>query len=566
MNSAGAPVDVLVPIPILRYVSRLRDTNIERNLRLSHSNRGAPSEWDIREAEFINDSSTQAFPESFDFLALFNLFSCSWLTFFLTAPDTVITHLPEDFAAVRDLGDPHEESIGSEVAMNHREIVNVLWISPNEFISSREFVWERADRAIAPMHQMGVMFCFPSSPYRGRKSMFGKGYQRIFTYSVDAFREDPENHLTPSETQFRFLRHMLRPLPVNFFHSIELDKVPVDFPPRLYSDLLSTLASPGGRPIDLGGKVLLELRLHSSLNREQLDVLCAQCTHPSVRLSFSKFHDDLSADSLNEVLHTCQGIRHIDFPDKLLEFQGSLFVQALRLTSLTLQVPNFRSVSQIVLERICSHKSLETLSVNFSQADVVIATSVLRHVLNGCPRRLQELFIRFRAFTWGQIRHAPDYFARQADERILNMPLPPLLSLVSVSSAEEDHDTPIAHMRNTRHWDVFITPTTMTNWFHQNAVPELAAPSEPRDSKSTIVVGLMVRSTNRGVIFGKTTKHTPCDLRTGNSSVIFAILRSRIGQVVDANCCAVIEGGRKAVVGLIKGQQSSRRKRPASSV
>jgi hypothetical protein len=341
--------------------------------------------------------------------------------------------------------------------MNHQDVVSVLWISPSEFISSCEFVWERVDRGTAPIHQMGAMFCFPSSPYRAGKSMFGKGYQRIFTYSVESFRNGPENHLTPSETQFQFLRHVLRPLPVNFFRFIELDEIPVDFSPLLYSFLTTTMASQEGRPIDLRGNVL-ELRLHSSLNKEQLGVICGQCTHPSVRISFSKFHDSLSADALNEVLHTCQGIRHINFPDKLLEFQGSLFVQALRLISLTLRIPNFRSVSQDVLECICSHKSLETLDVNLSQGDVAKATSVLRHVLNDRPRRLEELFIRFRAFTCGQVRHAPDFFARQADERILNMPLPPLLSLVSVSSAEEDHDTPLGCFHHTDDNDELVSP------------------------------------------------------------------------------------------------------------
>jgi hypothetical protein len=102
MNSAEAPHDNSDgPIPVLRWVSRLRDTIIESNLRLAYSGGDdAPSEWDIREAEFINDSSTQAFPKSFDFLALFNLFSCWGHVFFLTMPDTVITHRPQDFAFV----------------------------------------------------------------------------------------------------------------------------------------------------------------------------------------------------------------------------------------------------------------------------------------------------------------------------------------------------------------------------------------------------------------------------------------------------------------------------------
>jgi hypothetical protein len=531
MNSARVPHNVTGQIPILRWVSRLRDTVIESNLRLAFSSGITPSKWDIREAEFIIGSSTQAFPEAFDFLTLFDLFSSWCHVLYLTTADTVITHRPQDFACVQDLDDPNADSVGLGVPMNHPYVISVLWISPSEFISSCEFVWERADREKAPMRQIGAMFCFPSSPFGARKSVDGNSYQRIFTYSVDSFRNGPENHLAPSATQFQFIRHLLRPLPVNFFRFIELDKVPDDFSPRLYSALLTSVTSQERRPIGLSSHVL-ELRLSSSLNREQLGVICDLFSHLCLRLSFSKFHDDLSADALNEVLHTCQGIRHIDFPDKLLEFQGPLFVQALRLTSLTLKVPSFRSVSQDVLERICSHKSLEKLRVNLSQRDVNIATSVLRHVLNGRPKRLQELFIRFRTYTCAQVRHAPDDFARKAHERMLNMPLPPLLSLVSVSSAEDGRDTPIAHMRNTRHWDVFITPTTMTNWFYQNAVPELAASSKPRDSKSAVVVGLMVRATNRGVIFRKTTKHTPYDLRTGSSSVIFAILRSRIAEVL----------------------------------
>jgi hypothetical protein len=407
-------------IPVLRWVSRLHDTVIESNLQLAFSHGITPSKWDIREAEFIIGSSTQAFPEAFDFLTLFDLFSCWWHVLYLTSPDTVITHRPQDFACVQDLDDPNADSVGLGVPMNQPYVV-----------SSCEFVWERADRETAPMRQIGALFCFPRSPFGARKSDDGNSYQRIYTYSLDSFRNGPENHLTPSATQFQFLRHMLRPLPVNFFRFIELNKIPDDFSPHLYSALLTSVTSQERRPTGVSGHVL-ELRLHSSLNREQLGVIRDQFSHLCLRLSFSKFHEDLDADALNEVLRSSQGIRHFDFPVRLLDFQGSLFVQALRLISLTLKVPNNESVSQVVLESICSHKSLQSLHVNISQ-ESILGYSILRQIICSQPPQLQELSVRFRA-SLGQLRHALDRLTEGAVESGCLVTLHPPCSVSSVSA------------------------------------------------------------------------------------------------------------------------------------
>jgi hypothetical protein len=520
---------------MLRWTSRLRDTLIERNFRWAH--RGG---WTLREAEFMDHSTSGGFPESFDFLSLFHLFSYSGVSYHLTTPNVVVTYQPSQFSYVRDLEDPNAGNIGSEVPMQHPEILNVLWISLTEFISPCSLRLEGADvRNSAQLCEMAVCFHCPNLQWGSPKSMGDSSYQTIYTYSLNAFHEDAAAHL-PSDTHFQFLRRLVRRLPVNYFCSVGLKQVNNAFTPRMYEGFLSAVASPSYRPFDSAlSEKLVQVGLEGPINREQLEVVCAFRFHPCVRLCFQDFHQDVTPAVLHNVLATCRHVRHIVVPTCLMGFESPLFVSHIPVRSVQLFFGDEHSAwPQAVHDGIGSHCFLETLFVSLDPCHAKIAAGVLAQVLKGNPPSLRAVSIRFRAF--GDDNDILPLFNLAASKRdwMPQSPAVPSLSFVSVFCASDQYRTRhrIAYMKNTRNWDMLITPAMMLNWFHQNVVPKQSASAANNCEMGKIdATGLMVRAANSRVVFRKTTRHTPYDLRPGSASVIFTILRLRTRQFVDTD-------------------------------
>jgi hypothetical protein len=348
----GASETVREPEPVLQWTTRLRDFLVEENRyeidALSFATK-------MKEAEFIHQPSQGelaersqkrlctdrgaidsvdpasldvAFPPEFDFETFLQYYQegCG-CPFEIHRPNSFINrrYASGDSYYSRDDYRPYErlavENRGKPVTTKNQDIT-VLWLSPTVFISSHMFTGSfsahcegrcSVELIIRPVVGLGEID--ETFVYELEKRII-----KIQVYSIDPSRRFKPK-MSPPHLPFLFLKHLLHPLPVDYFTAIKVIQVDRPLEATSYPLFLWALFQPE-TPAPVKAKNFqdfTEIRLESPISYEQLLCIMEHRFNPYTRLVFSDFDDaTVGAEKLNDVLRNrCLYTPNLELPDLL---------------------------------------------------------------------------------------------------------------------------------------------------------------------------------------------------------------------------------------------------------
>jgi hypothetical protein len=272
--------------------------------------------------------------------------------------------------------------------------VEVLWLSPTEFISSLDII--RTDGEYTNMWHYSLRFVPPDT---ASDRLWPR---RMHAYSTSLFTTDCWDAIPAPSIHLHFLRHIIKPLPVNFWVEIELDEGKTYLSPQLCTLFLSvipktsvpssefttaepTLGSDANRST-VYSKTTLWLVM--KIDKDKMEAIASQELNPHVRLAFGKFRvppptpvrginilpwekidkDTLPMHLLNELLRESKHIRHFCIPLDLVAFESNdsvSFAMNPNFESLSMDGVFQGNISSQLMKGIALNPSIKSLYVDF---------------------------------------------------------------------------------------------------------------------------------------------------------------------------------------------------------
>jgi hypothetical protein len=417
------------------------------------------------------------------------------------------------------------------------ERFDVLWLSETVFMSSVH--WHAGP-------------CFPSlcdyqielSPWHNREIIV------FYVYTLSSFTDlmGPRRQTPPSLDPVSYLASMTALLPNDYFHKIYVSwkRSDVPIPLEKFMAIVPTNTDARRRgPLDCTAVTLFQ-----ALEPLQLqDILAALSYCEERNLAVRHFlHLKKLDTTINTALRECPHLRHVDIRERFCQRRREYLLETRLINS---EVP------------FTENHFLESIAVEASSWDSVLP------LLQGAARNrgLKHLYI----FSWKCLHelcpHAEWFFAAMSNVSALQeiiiacrgyersvyslsqnldpRSVPPRTNLchfsIVITSSGEGPTWPVPAFKkalvNSDLWDNLVSPRLAVNWYsyrlkqNQGRSPvsnTSAAHKERITSEKLVVVPWKVRAVNLGIVYRKTTYHTPHDMSTANASVLFALLYNDI--------------------------------------
>jgi hypothetical protein len=345
------------------------------------------------------------------------------------------------------------------------ETVEILWLSPTEFVSTRQFglwseqytikVWLRGDAVASARHSE-----FDCS-------------LRLHAYSIFQFHDDgTATSGPPPELPLRFLFHLGSPM------IGELAKIELDFGNGNVPNTDSVLALVPAAVHDI--KRVIDVSIVGA-STEILRALHAYPFHRNVRLRLVDgwIGKSVPDQVLNDHLRQFQRLRSLLVPYRLLNFAsaGSSFASNEAFESLTIAATTCKEPSLNMLRGMVNNKNLKQLNIQF----FFFLT----------PAEQQENFDRMANLLASKLgsRHG----------------LSSLLCSIENITAE-----PL--IKGNHALDTHFSPALVLNWLRCQQI-------------SCHATSWKIWAINRGLVYRKATNLAPFDLSVSSASIIFDTLR-----------------------------------------
>jgi hypothetical protein len=500
---------------MLRWTNRLRDTLelrddwVESNYwgRLFH----------LREAEFEredDDEDPTTFPTEFDWTCFDRYYRRNHQQITLRTDSNVA-----DSRVYRPILDPYHSQVirplpGQRIT-EHRQTVDIFWLSPKVFISSIDF------SRLLPGPDYTVMREYEIILYTREDCEFF----HLFAYSLSTF-EDPiqEEQQMASPLPIRFVRHLAELLPVDFFSILSFTRysqfrVPVAY----FVDFLSSIPYKESVSSSLPTR-WTTFALGGHINSEELRIIFSHRFHPDVQLSFigdNPLDQSVSLLGFLALLLESICLQSVQLPATLI--RSDLGDQSLPFEELY-----FKSRRQTIqhngLMSLCSLVQI-TLSQDTKELDMVFPLTVWReheflervrgvfqYVLLDCSS-LQRVTI---CFEYSADHIDLSQFLKWASSNITVCMSKRLCHFtVSFKKFQNGKMQPSPSVKSVKSWDQLVSPSLVLN-LSANHLTMLSKPG---------IISLSMKAINEGVVYRKTTDHVPHDMTIANAGLIYHIVQ-----------------------------------------
>jgi hypothetical protein len=590
----GASETVHESEPVLQWTTRLRDFLVEEN---RYEIDALSFAMKMKEAEFIPQpsqgelaepskkrlctgtgathsvepgASDVSFPPEFDFETFLQYYKeGSSCPFAVHKPNSGINRRYANGGSIysRDDFRPYErlavQNRGKPVTTKNRDIT-VLWLSPTVFISSHMFACSfdaqfsslcTVSLIIRPIAELGEID--ETFVYELKKSVI-----EIHVYSIDpSMRCNPK--ISCPHLPFLFLKHLLHPLPVDYFSAVEYTQLvnPLEstsYPVFLWS-IFRSKTPPPLQPLNF--QDYTEIRLKSEISYDQLLGIVAHRFNPYTRLVLCQFDEDtVGASELNRVLRfRCHNTPHLQLPNLLLSHDPFVsdnedpFTENEQIRTLTTDWCD--DISTFILDGIpCYYGGIHSLNVRLKYEQSTLDSRAEHEALD----RVGDYIVRcvlLENSTLSELSLTYDageqlflYFQQEITKRLCRMSyelemgrLCHISVVKAKRSTEDDGMIWRPHVVTNRlSWDKVIAPVLMSNWLFQQSKSMQQSHQAPATAVSRLKMrrvvrpvewstrasfhALQIRAINEGILYRKTTEQVPCEIGTGNSTVIYTIL------------------------------------------
>jgi hypothetical protein len=491
---------------MVKWTCRLRDLFESKGYQTQTYEGYSKRKRQIREAEFVDGD----FPEQFrwdTFKQCCEQKNCDYILF---NRDSVVRDADACLVPVFDSYSPESQHIrsicGLPITCLLQRKIDIFRISPTVFISGGRFVLEGVH-----LQDFEVWFnvtdCFSCRIYT--LSAFGEGEQ------------EPCSSLA-----MRFFRHLIAPLPANYFPQLTLRVPCPDVAKRFpLDDFLSIIPHDAPRPPPCNADIpwtSFELSLrdffkkNDGINQNELRAVFSHKFHPVVKMSFRgcRFDPSISFDVFCDLLRQARFLRAVVLPAHLMWAKGEpkLSFKRIILKSQDLTA----SLHEVVGTLGISHELLHTFVTRHHVADIrmefpedFLERETNRMKLQACIKpffwwnsNLEQLTIQFdgpRDLDHGRL------------ENVVAACLSRNLCFFNVSFNFCTIDGSLDRVQS---WDHGVFPQLSVNYWRNNNLKKAAAP-----------ISLAVRAINQGLIYRKTTDHVPYDASIAFAGVIFCVVR-----------------------------------------
>jgi hypothetical protein len=391
---------------------------------------------------------------------------------------------------------------------------NLVWLTDNVFMCS--FRFSRTRRYKRQLHDYGIVI----TPRQHPKTV------QFSVYSLASLAPDPEwqSRPPPSELPIDFLWNMLKGTNLK---RIALYWDQSDFVPPAVK-FVSIIPLPSARPKCQETPTCEELTdvvFHGKLEAEEINSVLTYCGQRNLRVRY-EFDQYSAGKDVNKVLRESPHLLHVHVPPSLLRIEsekgGAPFTENDHIESMSVKC--LSSSLGSILRGAARNQGLKRLLIEFpcrdSRAFAVGDSFLLPGILYGGVYPLEEMIILFGSF----------WFIHDV-AKILNGCAEPVRTnlrhfSVVMSDSGEEQRWPVHRfkeaMANKPLWDRTIFPALALNWWYGNYFQKQMRGGSDQQA----LVPWIVQAVNLGIVYRKTTFHTPHDTSTSNASVLFALLRT----------------------------------------
>jgi hypothetical protein len=393
---------------------------------------------------------------------------------------------------------------------------NLVWLTDNVFMCSFHF---SKTRRKGQLHDYGIVI----TPRQHPKTV------QFRVYSLASLAPGPEwrRRPPPSELPIDFLWNMLKGTDLK---SIALYWARSDFVPPVVK-LVSIIPLPTARPQcqeTPTHEELTDVVFRGELEAEEINSVLTYCGQRKLPVRY-EFDQYSAGEHVNKVLRESPHLLHVHVPFSLLRIEtekgGAPFTENSHIESMSVEYSSRESILRGAVRNRGLKRLLIEVSWCYSSFFAVSDSFLLPGVLYGGACPLEEMIILFDCFR------SIDDVAKILDGCV--EPVRTNLRHFSVVTSDDDNsgeELPNGcivpwfkeAMANKPLWDRTIFPALALNWWYGNYLRKQTRGGSDQQA----LVPWIVQAVNLGIVYRKTTFHTPHDISTSNASVLFALLRT----------------------------------------
>jgi hypothetical protein len=412
-----------------------------------------------------------------------------------------------------------DSDTAGKVTPDGRVDFDVLWLSPTVFICSLSF--ERLVNEYLSNDCTFELFL--------REGEAEKIYQ-FAVYSLSSLL--PGELDEPSLLPFQFLQHVTALLPANYFDEIRIYRSDRDRCP--IGHLLQFLAIvPNGCATTTDGGTRFAFEgVGCTFSEDELQAVFSHPFHPSVKLGFGYHLFDESVPMI-EMLKQATHLRSIEIPEQLfgplvhqIYHEGPYVDLSVRSSNLTM-----RGISYLNGDHL-TPSLLDTIATIHDVDDICVRTTV-----SGTAAQQRVLEYCICPFVDGSLKSRSLRIHLLGDEhvRLHKDEVKAWAAALSVSCKSKElrmfnvcfcpsANQPPQKLDKVKLWDAEIFPSLVLNYCGEKLM-------RPLEGK---ILSAAIKSVNQGLIYRKTTRHDPFDMRIANAGLIYALLRIKAGETQGA--------------------------------
>jgi hypothetical protein len=493
---------------MLRWTCRLRDV-LERNYWVEHFRRQQISE--MREAEFyrVDTNETTTIPDGLDWDALTRWYKHDELD------SSVTLYNPNEVGSGPILDNFLVKTRSGLPIVDHGNLaIEVLWLSPNAFLSSFDFEVYSRERGTERLFDFEVTL-FPLDSTMN--------ISVIRSYSLATFEVEPGGMLIQPTTEMslKVLRRLTASLSAGYFDRVLLKRSSHRFPTDCFADFLAVNEPNVSSPCEEWNTNPL-FRVDDAVNERELQAILSYPIHPNVFLTICECHESLSAERVNALLLQHEHVRSIGLPSTVSDTEDpeeTLPCDSITFESVKRSICFNGEILKTSIAEISKSHGITHTKVNLGSYNVHVEEeeriqsklrAVLHHFLSETSE-MPRLTVRFTYF-----KHWPDLKEILTFYPTLSMPCrSKKLIYLDIFFEEWTNQSPRVNMDCIENWDRMVAPALAVNYSREFI-------------KAPLTQGLIsqaIQRVNLGNVYQQVTKRKPCTLRPANAGVIFHLIQ-----------------------------------------
>jgi hypothetical protein len=411
--------------------------------------------------------------------------------------------------------------------------INILWLSPNEFVSPLEFNGKDS---------YSVDFSFNR---RSTKSSQWCTLQ-LYAYHLENF---PYGDVSFPGVTLQFLQHIIPPVVdkiSNICFDLSTGRECV-VPPTVVASMLEIVPTNAPHQTACTENAFLRVLFNGNLSEEHAEVFVNYPFRPNVRFGFSQ-HEGFTAERYNHFLLRFRHLRHIEVPFDLeyIDCDKRLFTANAGFESVAILV--WGKFPLKMMEGISENSNIKHLIVHHPRglAPDHTPTNILE-MLRRQIQSLNQLTIQCTVFSWegrfDEARPAIDRCFRDWWELLCSDKNKAITQSWKLSSFrfefQDGREEPFIKIRGWHptesRWDTLVVPSLALNWYRQ--VRQRQSLSTVTADKTEIrLLALAIRAVNHGVVYRKATNIIPSNPFSCHSTVIYHMLQQHMYPLMKCQC------------------------------